>query len=111
MKSLSLALPLNFLSLKIERQLFVSIFEEWDQIKNTFWDYPTFTYFKTVTYQQYSTHDAYLPSVISKLSFYDIVLLHVHFATFFSNFCTWVLGAHIFQGTNTHSLTHRLRSI
>ena len=22
---------------------------------------------------------------------------------FFSNFCTWVLGAHIFQGTNTHS--------
>ena len=51
MKSLSLALPLNFLSLKIVRQLFVSIFEEWDQIKNTFWDYPTFTYFKTVTYQ------------------------------------------------------------
>ena len=46
---------------------------------------------------------ACLPSVISNLNFYDIVLLHVHFATFFSNFCTWVLGAHIFQGTNTHS--------
>ena len=32
-KSLSLALTLNFLSLKIERQLFVSIFEDGTKLK------------------------------------------------------------------------------
>ena len=80
----------------------------WDQIKNTFWDYPTFTYFKKLMLKL-SLINNILPTMPTCPPLFQSWIFTILFCCmcilllFFSNFCTWVLGAHIFQGTNTHS--------
>ena len=110
MKSLSPALPLNFLGLKIEWQLFVSIFEEWVQIKNTLWNYSTFTFFKKLKLKLSLISTIFYPRCLSAHRYFKVEFLRYCFAAcafcYFFFKLLYLSPGGSYLSRNQHSFTH-----